>query len=47
MIKSREVDRVCSMDGEERNACRILVGKCKERDHLRGQSLYGRIILKD
>ena len=28
------------------NTCRILVGKCKARDHLEGQDVGGILILK-
>jgi hypothetical protein len=30
--------------GEKRNACRVLVGKLKEIDHLLDLGVYGRII---
>jgi hypothetical protein len=38
--------RACSTNGEVGNACRILVGIQKERDHEEKQDVSGWIILK-
>jgi hypothetical protein len=36
----------CSTNGEKRNACRISVGKPKERDHSEDQDVGGWTIFK-
>jgi len=45
-IKNNELGTVCGACVEERNVCRLLVGKPEEEDHLADLALYGRIILK-
>jgi hypothetical protein len=36
-----EMGRACSTNGEKRNACKLLVGKWKKRDHLEDKG-FGR-----
>jgi hypothetical protein len=40
------MDRICSRMGESRGACRVLVRKPDEGDHLQDTGLDGEIILK-
>jgi hypothetical protein len=41
-----EMGRTCGAHGEKRGACRALVGKPEERNHLEDPGIDGRIILK-
>jgi hypothetical protein len=45
-LKEDEIGRACSMNGEKRNAYRMLVGKSEKIDHLEDQEVGGLTILK-
>jgi hypothetical protein len=45
-MKHDEMGMTCSMHGEMRNSCEILVGKDERKEHLGDLSMDGGIIFK-
>jgi hypothetical protein len=45
-MKTNEMGRACSTQGKRSVAYRVLVGKLRERDHLKDLGIEGRILLK-
>jgi hypothetical protein len=45
-VKADEIGRVCSINGGEENACRLLWDSQKERDHYEDENVGGWIILR-